>query len=398
MPSLHFHPVYAWNLVEDLGQSAIIPSQALRHYPERKLHEGRQAGWVNEESKRIARWMFVFADGVVLPGEVDVPVGAVSELYDTKALTWGEDLLPGGERAILRPEYDPDLDTSWAERLASLMHHPGIDRNAIEATIDWWRRRREFEERAKRRIGPVNEGWNAVDHSGLREAVARGTYADHLLWQTLDPTRREGLLKVLADDPLREQANFAAAQQAISDVVGFARLSDRFASRGCPTLTASNLDPVSQMPSDPSSYDALVRFYFERVRIPAPETAEECMRLRANDRVVEWRKKIDEWQKNLQVGRLDLKAVRDEIDDASGYLEGARGLRTAIGYISPWFTFGLAVLLEAVPDLPGKHELQMGLLSVEGLRLATKSVESSVTGPNPLQYKWMMLEPPKESE
>ena len=67
----------------------------------------------------------------------------------------------------------------------------------------------------------------------------------------------------------------------------------------------------------------LVQFYFDnQVRVTAPRSFSEAMDIRDNPRVATWRRQVTAWAQELATGKADFRSIKQQMDDANGYIEG----------------------------------------------------------------------------
>jgi hypothetical protein len=133
------------------------------------------------------------------------------------------------------------------------------------------KRLREFDAYAAAKIRP-SESWQTLKYSGFREAFADGRHTEHLLWKALPQKSKVGIVRLLEDDPMGEKTKFAPLADEVSSSAAFARFADKFSAVGCPSLTRTTTSYNYNEPSDPASYEALVRFAFPRFGFPRRKT------------------------------------------------------------------------------------------------------------------------------
>ncbi|WP_157960701.1 hypothetical protein [Primorskyibacter marinus] len=116
------------------------------------------------------------------------------------------------------------------------------------------------------------------------------------------------------------------------------------------------------------------------------------MHYRDDPRVETWRGKILEWQENIRSGTISNREILQELDDANGYLTGAKLIRNTVGSISPWIT-GTAAVADYLTGQMFGPELAAVLAGQVVLDRAGDVIERSVYGANPLQSEWVMVGP-----
>lgn len=400
MEALHLHPMYAWNLAQDFLYSGLIKESHLQSDAKRRIGEGMAAGWINEERRREVRQMLVYSDQIILPPEVDAT--AFSTALGDAQLEAKRALAPN-QSSIWEPSREPHIYRENISALETVMHHPEVGKKEILATLDWWERKNDFEHKhgLDRNISDQSPGAvSALLFQLLRESLISGQHQTSDLWTKLDSEAQLRFIELSKQDPTRESVRFADLSRIVRDAASFSVLAERLARHGYPTFAeAAEVLPSGSQEQLVADY-AIVRMYFENVRMAIPESAADAMNLRKNERVMQWRKKIRAWEASLTSGDIDKKCIVDEIDDASGYIEGARGLKSGLAKVPFWFTFSAGALAKFAPALvastvTGAAIVSGTLLSFGALKLAAAAIEYSVTGKQPLKHDWLMIGPPK---
>lgn len=399
MQSLFFHPLFAWSLVDDLWTSRVLPENFLYGGFQERLNSLRGRGLVSDTVRSSARQMFVFAENVILPPDMDISRLMDTELYQSGAITWGNEQQ---RRALKFTEPSvSNLSADRAAELAPFIEDPDIDPSDVKYVIDFWNRSREFEILAREELnGEAN--FMALQVMGLRDDIANGVHENNPFWSRFSPAEQSKILEIFKNDPEPEKASLEDLIRTTRAAYFFSSAMTRLADMGVPTLAMPRPGAFGQKPQidhqDDLGLEYLVNLYFDNVVVPAPDTAIEALRFRDSGRIDQWRGKIRAWQQNLASGRATEAEVLEELADANGYLKGARFIRTTVGRISPWVTGGLAIATYFVETLPFHAEITAALITHTVLERAGAAIEASVYGSHPLKAEWLMLPPVEQHQ
>jgi hypothetical protein len=399
MEALHLHPVFAWNLVQDFLYSGLLTESSLHSDVKIRLSEGLRDGWINEGNRQAVRQMLVYSNGIILPPEVDTM--AFTQALGT-AIVQPSQVLPEAETRLWEPSREPQVYESQISVLTELLHHPGVSNHEIAATLDWWKRQLAFETKHKLNFSVTDQSPQAIRallFNLLRGPLAEGRQDENPLWKKMDSALQQHFVAMSEEDPEKEASQFAQLNRIVSDVVTFSVYAERLARRGYPTFAAPMSGGSLSSPQYVKAERALVKLYFDNVQMAVPETATQAMKLRENNRIIHWREKIRAWERSLVTREIDARGVIDEINAASGYIAGARGLTLGLARVPLWFTFGAGALAKLAPALvvstaTGASIVSGALFALGGLKLVASAIESSVTGVAPLNHEWLMIGPP----
>lgn len=389
MQYLHLSPSYSWNMIADFARERSLPETLFAGYVGENLHKGRGEGWINEDRQRTARQIFVLAERIILPGEVDIPRQIAPELFEANYLTWGQELLPSAEQILFTNQLRASASTKAIETLAGMIERPGVGAGEVAAVVDWWSRLHSFEDKTRLKLGSKN--WEFYDR--FRAALIKRDITSEPFLATLKDNTLDALFHIADGDPNRERSNYAKFENEVEKALVFARRAEQFGQLGYPTLTRTRRTGITKpIPSDIANNVALVRLYFETIRLPVPSSIGDAIKLRNSDRIAMWREKIALWESSLCSDTLDIDRIRQELEDANAYLEGSKGISTMTSSISPWLTFGLGALLALFPDIDYAPAAGLALLGFEALKLAGDSIQKSVHGPDPLNFGWVLVD------
>ncbi|MCZ7859129.1 hypothetical protein O9X81_21175 [Agrobacterium salinitolerans] len=389
MQYLHLSPSYSWNIVADFARERSLPEALFAGYVGNNLLKGRSEGWINEAQQLAARQMFVLAERIILPGELDIPPQIAPELFAANHITWGHELLPSSEQLLFRDQLRASATVEASETLALMIERPGVGASEVAAVLDWWGRLQSFEDKIRPKLGLKK--WEFYER--FRTAfITRDTTREPFL-ADLKSTSLEALFHIAESDPHRESPKFRKYENEVEQALAFARRAEQFGQLGHPTFTRTMPGRgIAEIPADIANKVALVRLYFEEIRLPAPGSIGEAITLRNSDRIGNWREKIALWESSLRSDKLDIERIRQELADANAYLEGAMGVSTLTSPISPWVTFGLGAFLALFPDVDYAAAAGATLLGLEGLKLAGEGIQKSVYGADPVNFGWVLVD------
>ena len=394
MQSLFFHPRFAWSLLDDLWSSRVLSEDFMYGPFEERLNSLRQRRVISDQTRSMSRQMFVFAENVILPPSLDLSTLIDTDLYRSGAINWGSEEHRG---AFCSTEPSSlDLSDDSAATLLPFVEDPDIEPADIRRVLDFWDRSRRFEATAIETLrGEGN--FLAVQAMGFRDDVPKGTYEANPYWARLSPRQRAEVLELFKLDPEPER-------RSLSDLIGITREAHSFVSAmsrlselGVPTFAKPRPEmlgptPNMEVQTNPDA-QFLVSLYFDNVAVPAPMSALEAMRFRESARIEAWRAKIRAWQVNMASGRASEREILQEIEDANGYLQGARFISTTVGRITPWVTAPLAIATYFVDALPHHAEISALLATHTVLDRVGVAIETSVFGDRPLRADWVVLPP-----
>jgi hypothetical protein len=395
MPELLFDPLYGWNLVEELTGAGVMPDTPPNSYAGHMRLKAHERGWITAESRQSARSMLVYADRVLLPGEFDIPLS--QSLRADKHVDWwssANDELNRARWRLKQARYRyPEIRALGPLILARRSR--GEERE-FERLLRWWEDLARWEADARRQMS--DETWQIVDNargnSPLRDVVLAAA----------DPASADRLRALLAADPLTLEEEFAPIEERFRSDIDLVTQSALVAAHGIPTLhsysrpSRSPPPQADQLRIEPEAMAAasaasaslgVVSFYFRNVvRCPAPETVKEALNLRDNGSVVAWREQIAGWTAQLCTGKIKLDDIKQQIDEANGYIEGASFVSRMLPRFTPFVTLPLA----AAAEFFHLSQLAWCLISFEAVKLAYAEIlPEAVEGPERLQHKWLML-------
>lgn len=101
----HLHPDLAWTLVDGLYQQCVVPEHAASDNFNGTIGAVRANRAEFPRAQAAARRLFVYADSVVLPNEIDVS-GMTKSLFADQHLNWVHDVIPADQMNDLEPSND----------------------------------------------------------------------------------------------------------------------------------------------------------------------------------------------------------------------------------------------------------------------------------------------------
>jgi hypothetical protein len=324
-----FHESLAWNLFEDALEAQFVgPPDGASIWGQTRAR-GIAEGWLSPSLRQQAREMFVFCDKIVMPVKGTTPL-LTREGYVPATFDAGSRIpqLRGALRWVSTDPGDPAHDLRW-ERAWSL---------TASSQSDLVRELWPFI------LSAPKVRLNGFDESHL-EPLLR-LYSDPRLWPS-------------ASEKIRLLHNLVDAE------FGFLVESLMLAEQQIPAIgMGPRLAPFSNPSSTPGVECAVGMYFKDVVRCPSPRNLQEAIELRGHERIGAWRKKVLEWSGRVASGKADWSVVKDEIDEANGYIEGAEWTSRivpawsvfitlpldAINYVAtgvlpfPWITLGVSTL------------------------------------------------------
>lgn len=386
MVELLFHPLYALNLLDDLANSRLLDFECLPDSMRSRLLEGKRAGWINNTHQRTAREMFIFADRVILPPGFELPVKVSAEIED--AIVYPR----GGTAQRFSTDCSP-----LATVLASLIYDPEAPDRKIRDTIRWLRDLNEFE--AAHGLGEYNS------ETILGRGLSSGTFYELSLrgdltsgrksnryFESLTEPQKAWATRLATSDPYKHRKRFRKYESLVREAMRFASVSEELAVEACPTLAFFRPSRPIVLPDSGGDLVAVTRLYFENVRMPSPDTIQEALDYRSNGRIANWRAKMRSWSDNP----IDPAHMKMELDEASGYVEGIRGMKTLLAQLPSGFSLSLSALGTIPLGMPPKMASAMGVISlaIDGVRWCVDGVYRNVTGDSPSKHNWLMVGQP----
>jgi hypothetical protein len=323
-----FNLLTSWNLAAEMYEDRSLGLQ-LDPFVEKQITDGVTGKWLTPANKARALDTFVLAKQPLLPPGLDVRAQTFSD-----HLNWWSHVAPDlAMRTMGR--YRPD---EWFD-LAPLIS-AGLASRGIEGDADHVRK-----------------------------------MASQL--QGMDENRRGGI----TDDYFRVvELEFAVAW-----------LMCEFARRGVPTFGASRTPAGDPLQLTAGALD-LVKFYFDnQVMVTAPRSFSEALDFRGNQRVPAWRQQISAWSEELATGKADFRQIKQQMDDANGYIQGSNLPTKLLPRGTAFFTLSAGTYEVLLADHHLAHLIGLGLWGVEIIRFVGETIRASTTSPDPLQYKWFLL-------
>jgi hypothetical protein len=393
MPELHYHPLFAWNLVWDLILSKEIKANEIGSYVQQQLDKARPQ--LTEENQQISREMLVFADRVLLPGELDVPLPR--HLRDAGHIDFwssASQSLSEARWRLKRQEYMHDQLRMLAPMLLELQeaeYH--ITDQQLERLFNYWEECEQWEENTRKKVN--EETWQAID-------VMRGTpFMQDLILSAQSAETQKSLRELLKTDPKRHEDEFSELAERVRPLTSLVVEATVLESHNIPTLFRHRpaLDKIALtgIPTNiAETLTGVVGIYFENILAPRPGTFHDALKMRDAPELLEWRKKIDEWTTLLRSSPDKLRDVKMQIQDANNYI-GIALPKHKVGVVRrflPWITWPLGL----IGKVTGFDPAEFAALGIEGIKLAGKAVTASIRSPDRLQYRWVMLSASAASE
>jgi hypothetical protein len=238
--------------------------------------------------------------------------------------------------------------------------------------------------------------WHAANNSGDLPPwyhVAKSSSQALEPWQV---TRAE--YKKRTEELLGPRVQNAELDKLLQDLLPFVQEVARIkavADQGVPTFFhQERAQPAlpfdvertrSMLPEDTTT--AVTLYFNNLVKAPRPENFAEALQLRENSSVIKWREKINSWSARLQAKQIDINAIKYEINEANGYIEGTSFSTSVFEHFHIWMTLPLGV----IALLTGDPTLAIALVGIDAASLLSGMVERHVRSPERPQYKWIML-------
>jgi len=163
------------------------------------------------------------------------------------------------------------------------------------------------------------------------------------------------------------------------------------ARRSIPTFGASVTPTGGKLQHSAGTLD-LIKFYFaNQIRVTAPRSFSEALECRENQRVSAWRKQIADWSHELATGKSDFRHIKQQIDDANGYIEGSNLPTKLLPRWSAFVTLPAGLYEVLLADHHLAHLIGIGLVSIEVFKFIGETIREATRQPDPLQYQWFML-------
>jgi hypothetical protein len=329
-----FHTTEAWNLAA--AMYATNRNLVAEGYIADKFEEGKKNGWLCERKTQSALEMFVFADKAYLPPALDIPY-PLDENHLARRINFEP------ENWSRRSKDDPDTLIKLMDYIAPQLISRGVIKNTeveIRRTAENWR----------------------------MQIKRDGTYSDAI----------DGIEHEIADE-------FVMAQRSVL-----------FAAHGIPTFTGveprSSAEPGVDFPESEATLRAVRVYFKEQVRVPAPEDFNQAMRLREHPRIIQWREKVTEWSLKISSGKSIDSTIREEINDANGYIDGPDFATKLL----PWWMNTIIIPAAIYERFSENHELTfwigLTLLGIDVIKGICDIARASVRSEDPLKYKWFLVE------
>ena len=338
-----FHRLQAWNLAYAMYQDGKIPFQ-INPFINHRFEDGHKNRWITPQRTREALEMFVVDDKPLLPGDLDIDVRPAKE-----HLRWWSEVVEDPNQTMGRYRLD-EMRALKGLILANLRQRgSGITGTEFDQIINLWKRTPE-------RIRWAQPG----------SLAGRG----HQGWEP---------------------------QKAYEIELEFksAAVSLELARHGIPTYSHAPeivSDRRQQVESRPDEIKLTVaKFYFEnQIRVPAPNSFYQALSLRENARIDAWRSQLYCWSKSLATGTMTYKDISEQIEAANAYIDGVP-FRTIPRWAS-LVTLPAAFYHTFLHTSEWAHLVGIGLFAFEALRVGYgEIVARSVTGPDPLEHKWLLV-------
>jgi hypothetical protein len=329
-----FHRFQAWNLAHALYND---PSMGAKSNPfiAHRFNEGFSQGWIRPALWREALEMFVLDETPLLPPDLDIDPNPIKD-----HLYW-------------YPHVAPDL------ALRPMGRYSLPELRALKGLI----------------LANLNRRGIAMSSADFDDIVAKL-------------------------DEVPEKIRWLATGQQLHEVeleFSMASLSLELARRGVPTY--AHVPPPPQYMGPPpvlpaTEPDALVvaKFYFEnQVHVPSPPSFSEAVKLRESARIQAWREKIRSWSEKLRSGTTAFNEIKQEIDDANGYIQGAAFPLRAVPRWSAFFTLPMAYYHTFTSPSELSHIFGIFLFAFEAFHFLGEVASQDVRLSDPLQYKWFLV-------
>jgi hypothetical protein len=338
-----FHRLQAWNLAYAMYQDGKIGFQRNGFIDER-FEDGHKNHWITPLRTREALEMFVLDDDPLLPGDLDIDVRPAR-----KHLRWWSDLVERPNQMMGRYRLD-EMRGLKGLILANLKQRGfEITESEFDLVVDLWKRTPERIRWAQpgALAGRRHHGWEP-----------KKAYEIELEFKSAATSLELASLGI---------PTYAYAPKTVSD------------------MPATSNDETSELRL------TVAKFYFQnQVAVPAPSSFSDALNLRENPRIEAWRSQLSAWSKKLSTGAMTYGEISEQIETANAYIEGVPFRR-----IPRWaslVTLPAAFYHTFVHNSEWAHLVGIGLFAFEALRFGYgEIVRGSVAGPDPLEYKWLLV-------
>lgn len=370
---LHYHPAYAWNLIDCAIREGLMEDPQDRYpaggYWAKELADSRP--WIGPRNLHIALEMFVLAEQVLMPG-LDVP-------------NWG---VLGKEGYMDWTPVRPRRDAIWLlNEIVNLepLIIKGLQASKVSAPGRLFRHAIDSLKRVAQRETVRKELFSFSERKGnetVEIGVPRRLLRDH---------GKKEALRMVVHDALHGSESEEAARAAMLVKREFNFLRDSS------SLVAQGVTAVSPIPG-PRAGSAIAKganekttvvvgLYFQNIRFPRPRTLTEALKLKENRNLSEWTRKVSSWSDKLAREELHPEDIRREIADANRYFKGA----SFLSHVVPWWAHLLLLPMEFMAlfhAVPGALEIvPVAIHAVGGLAELTSRDNLS---PNRPLYRWVM--------
>lgn len=266
-----------WNLVDEAIEEGLTKTPSADSAAQRKIEQGRKAGWIDQPTKERVREMVVYSDKVLV---TNPPI----------------DLLRAG---ILGQE--GHVDWPWGGNLASVKFAQAIYSIAYENPMYINKERGSI-------IRNLNSrGYNITDQDldgVLRMWEKRGGQLD---WLNSD------LANLIADEYKTIVEPIYLAASGVPTYGNLSMFVDERLSR-----VADYKKQVNK------ALENVVAIYFNNaITTPSPKSLREAIDMRHSSNIIEWRKKIFSLSRSLAKGEISERAIKEEIEEANEYIRAA---------------------------------------------------------------------------
>ena len=391
MQRLLYHPIFAWNLIEEAVKSDMLEEPEWQSYWGRQRLLGQKQGWLNSYNRQRAREMFVLTEQVLLPGELDVPVP--SQLLQQNYVNWWQHTSPDLQKkrwALKMAKYCFEEVSELKPYILQGLEEKRfpIDEKRFDKLIAWWRDIAEWE---KTYLEPLPEDeqriLNLMRDSQAWQAVLKAKELADLFRKA-----EKDYSSILQNDPYKQKQKYRQLETIIEDEFNVLRQILLVASYGVPTFSPFRIQKRFE-PETATGYPeetlAIVNLYFNGVvRCPGPKDLNEALEFKTNDRISQWREKIFAWGNQLVSGQSTLADIKREIEDANEWLEGGKSL----SHIIPWWVICIAAPIELIMKIFHlQHPVEWVFIGVHVIKAYGLVVEKAVTDPNRSKNQWLMI-------
>ena len=332
-----FHTTEAWNLAE-----AMYADRRLNYKPygyvQRKFEEGYQNGWMRQQLRQSALEMFVLADRAYLPPDLDIPTPSQDHM------TWHAAGVNDG--LDFRSPNDPLEMVELADYIIPHL----LSRKHLTDPQQFWTRVKRWQKQV------ATQGMYSEPKDEIERAIDRERFMAH-----------------------------RTVQFAAHNIPTFSHIDIK----GAPPKT-TEADRVFE---DSDAALRVIRIYFkDQIRVPAPDTFSQALDLRENARILEWRNKVRQWSNDLRESKVSEDRIKQEIDEANGYIEGADFATRLLPEMATTVALPLAAAYELfLAPHAWAHAIGFGILSIEAAKGWSALAKRAVQSVDPLKYKWLLV-------